>query len=66
MEENLDEIKTLEYFEDSKPSGEHTRESWNGLGRKRPLKVIQTNPPDVSTELDLGEIQIALRICRES
>lgn len=66
MEENLDEAKTLEHYEDHKPSGEHTRESWNGLGCKGPLKVIQTNPPGVSRELDLGEIQIPLRICRKS
>lgn len=65
MEENLDETKTLEYFEDSKPSGE-MRESWNGLGCKEPLKVIQTNPPGVSRELDLGEIQAPQRRCRES
>lgn len=65
MEENLDETKTLEYFEDHKPSGEHMWESWNALCCEGPLKVIQANPPGVSRELDLGEIQIALRICRE-
>lgn len=58
MEENLDEIKTLEYFEDHKPSGEHTWLSWNALGCEGPLKVIQANPPGVSGELDLTEIQI--------